>query len=292
MRDVFCSPWELSPADPDSFAMSLDAVAIDDLRLSRATLGQAQIVNKPEPTKHRADLTFYLQVASSGQHVTWDEGESLMRPGDLILLNSDMRCRSVTEGPYTTVALTIPGDILRQYLPDPRLAVGRRIRCNDRLARAASHLLLSLWDLSDAGVAPEVSATLSRNLLEIFATCWSASFLDQDGGARASGRKAALIRNYADQNLRDPALSVESIAAAFGITPRYVQMIFKAEGEPLWSYIRRRRLDGCRSDLVDSTSRERSITTIAYDWGFNSTAHFARRFREQYGVSPSSLRKP
>ena len=136
---------------------------------------------------------------------------------------------------------------------------------------------------------------------DVFSSPWELSPADPDSFAmsldavaKISSRlrlRVALIRTYADQNLRDPALSVESIAAAFGITPRYVQMIFKAEGEPLSSYIRRRRLDGCRSDLVDSTSRERSVTTIAYDWGFNSTAHFARRFREQYGVSPRSLRR-
>ncbi len=291
MRDVFCSQWELSPASPATFAMNLDAVAIEDLRLSRATLGQAQIVNTPELGKQRSDLTFYLQVASSGQHVTWEGGEAVMQAGDIILLNSDMRCRSITEAPYTTVALTVPGDILRQYLPDPRLAVGRAIPSLDGLSQAASHLLLSLWDISDAGLLPELSAKVSRNLLEIFAASWSASSGDKRAGRLATSRKACLIRDYVGRRLRDPELSVESIASAFGISTRYVQMIFKAEGESLWCYIRRKRLEGCRADLTDPLWRDRSITTITYDWGFNSTAHFARRFREQYGVSPGALRR-
>ena len=81
VRDVFYSPWELSPTAPDSFSMTMDALAIDDFRLSRATLGQAKIENMPELGRHRGDLVYYLQVASSAQHVVWEDGESFMRPG-------------------------------------------------------------------------------------------------------------------------------------------------------------------------------------------------------------------
>ena len=68
-------------------------------------------------------------------------------------------------------------------------------------------------------------------------------------------------------------------------------MLFRAQGEPLWSYIRRRRLEGCRTALLDPLWRDRSITAIAFAWGFNSMAHFTRLFREAYGVAPGVLRK-
>ena len=291
VRDVFYSPWELSPTAPETFSMTMEALAIDDFCLSRATLGQAQIVNTPEPGKQRGDLIYYLQVASSGQHIVWDEGECVMRPGDIMLLNSAMRCRSETEGAYTTIALTIPGDILRQYLPDPRLAVGQRMSQSDGLSRAASQLLLSLWELSDAGVLTDLGGKLSRNLLEIFASSWFANSGAQCPGTTARRERAAQIICYADQHIRDPDLTVDSIADALGLSTRYIQMIFKERGEPLWSYIRRRRLEGCRAELMDPLWRDRSITTVAYEWGFNSTAHFARLFREQFGIAPGYLRK-
>ncbi len=291
VRDVFYSPWELRPRAPDTFSMTMEALAIDDFRLSRATLGQAQIVNTPEPGKHRGDLIYYLQVASSGQHVVWDGGECFMRPGDIMLLNSAMRCSSVTEEDYTTVALTIPGDILRQYLPDPRLAVGQRLPRTEGLSRAASQLLLSLWELSDAGALTDLGGKLSHNLLEIFASSWFANSGALGPGTAAKRARAAQISSYTDQHIRDSDLTVASIAAALGLSSRYIQTIFKEQGEPLRSYIRRKRLDGCRTELMDPSCRDRSITTIAYDWGFNSTGHFPRLFREEFGIAPGYLRK-
>ena len=291
MRDVFLAPWELSPACPDTFEMTMDAVAIDDMHLSRATLSQAKIVNKPEPAGRRQELIYYLQVATTEQHVVWEEGESRLLPGEIMLLNSSRRCRSVTDGPYSTIALSVPGDILRQYLPDPEEAVGRPIPGADGLSRAASHLLRSLWELSDAGVLPELGGKLSRNLLELFAISWSASRGAAQPGTPASRARSAQIRKFADQHIRDPDLSVDFIASSLGVSTRYIQMIFRAEGESLWSYVRRKRLEGCRADLLDPLWRDRSITTIAFDWGFNSTTHFTRLFREHFGVAPSCLRK-
>ena len=291
VREVFYSPWELSPTAPDTFSMTMEALAIDDFRLSRATMGQAQIVNEPEPGRHHDDPTYYLQIASAGQHVVWEDGECIMRPGDIMLLNSAMRCKSMTDGAYTTVALTIPGDILRQYLPDPRLAVGQRLPRADALSRAASQLLLSLWELADAGLLADLGGKLSRNLLEIFASYWYAHSGAHRPGTLVRRERASQISQYADQHIRDPDLTVESIAAAIGLSTRYIQMIFKERGESLWSYIRRRRLEGCRRELMDPLWRDRSVTTIAYDWGFNSTAHFARLFREQFGIPPGYLRK-
>ena len=34
-----------------------------------------------------------------------------------------------------------------------------------------------------------------------------------------------------------------------------------------------------------------SITDIAYRWGFSDAAHFARMFRERFGMSPRRYRE-
>ncbi|MEE8428524.1 MAG: helix-turn-helix domain-containing protein, partial [Gammaproteobacteria bacterium] len=50
-------------------------------------------------------------------------------------------------------------------------------------------------------------------------------------------------------------------------------------------------LEGCKRQLADSTWLNHSITEIAFNWGFNSSAHFSRVFKEQYGINAREYRK-
>jgi len=51
-----------------------------------------------------------------------------------------------------------------------------------------------------------------------------------------------------------------------------------------------RRLDATRRDLCDPALAARSISEIAFAWGFNDAAHFSRAFRARFGRSPRELR--
>ena len=39
---------------------------------------------------------------------------------------------------------------------------------------------------------------------------------------------------------------------------------------------------------VATTRGARSISEVAYAWGFNSPAHFSRAFKKQFGMCPSA----
>ncbi|MDO9294167.1 MAG: helix-turn-helix domain-containing protein, partial [Hydrogenophaga sp.] len=53
----------------------------------------------------------------------------------------------------------------------------------------------------------------------------------------------------------------------------------------------RRRLQACMHDLQNPTHAQRTITDIAFAWGFNNGAHFSRVFREHTGQTPSDFRE-
>ena len=52
----------------------------------------------------------------------------------------------------------------------------------------------------------------------------------------------------------------------------------------------RRVLPGAKDDLADLRLCERSITEIAFAWGFNDAAHFSRAFSNAFGLSPTRFR--
>jgi AraC-like DNA-binding protein len=98
------------------------------------------------------------------------------------------------------------------------------------------------------------------------------------------------IRTYILRNLRDPDLSIDRIAAALRCSKRNLHKAFSNDGATLSDTIWRLRLEHCRRDLTSTACAWKSITEIAYSWGFSSATHFSKAFREAYGTSPKLYR--
>lgn len=99
------------------------------------------------------------------------------------------------------------------------------------------------------------------------------------------------IRVHIGRHLRDPDLSLDHIASAMNCSKRHLHKAFSAEDDTLAQYILRQRLQGCMRELGEAASAARTITEIAFSWGFNNTAHFSRVFREHTGQTPSAYRE-
>jgi len=79
-----------------------------------------------------------------------------------------------------------------------------------------------------------------------------------------------------------------TIAAAHGISVRTLQQLFSDAGTTVSSWIRERRLKACYREL-SGADRFDTVTEVAFRWGFNDAAHFSRRFKQAFGVTPSSV---
>ena len=67
-------------------------------------------------------------------------------------------------------------------------------------------------------------------------------------------------------------------------------MLGREQADPLIDLLR--DLGGeADARLVDQAQSEKSVTAIAFEWGFNSSAHFSRLFKSQVGVAPTSYRR-
>lgn len=96
------------------------------------------------------------------------------------------------------------------------------------------------------------------------------------------------VMDYIESHL-DSDLSLETIASVAGFSRFHFHRIFKAfAGETLYQFIQRLRLEKAASQL--SGYPEKSITEIALDSGFSSSATFARAFKDAFGVSASQWR--
>jgi AraC family transcriptional regulator, positive regulator of tynA and feaB len=109
----------------------------------------------------------------------------------------------------------------------------------------------------------------------------------------SSARSLAVmnVRAAIDARLADPALDPETVAAAAGISIRYANAALAQEGTSIRRLIQERRLARCQRALEDPLQARRTVSEIAYGWGFSDMTHFGRRFRAAYGVLPSEYRR-
>jgi len=118
--------------------------------------------------------------------------------------------------------------------------------------------------------------------------------LDLAGIGTALTQREALrerIKQHVAANLGDPGLSVDAVAHALNCSRRQLYNAFAEEPDGVAGYILRRRLEACRKTFDDRAQQHRSITDIAFSFGFSNMAHFSRVFRGHLGLPPSDYRR-
>jgi AraC-like DNA-binding protein len=74
---------------------------------------------------------------------------------------------------------------------------------------------------------------------------------------------------------------------AAGISVRYANALLSKQGTSPQRLIVSRRLDHCRRALEDPAQSHRATGEIAYARGFGNQSHLNRRFKAEFGCSPS-----
>ena len=99
------------------------------------------------------------------------------------------------------------------------------------------------------------------------------------------------VKAYIEANLADPELSVERIAHACNISVRGLHRHFAEDPAGSVSrYLWQRRLIRCAEALRDPSQAHRSITDVCFSYGFSSSSHFSRLFKDRFGVPPVRYR--
>lgn len=96
------------------------------------------------------------------------------------------------------------------------------------------------------------------------------------------------VLHYIEDHL-DEIADYEQVANTFSFSPYYFHRLFSAVvGKPIGAYIRERRLAKASLLLTDP---DKTITSICFECGFNSSQSFCRAFKNSYGISPSDYRR-
>jgi AraC-like DNA-binding protein len=117
-----------------------------------------------------------------------------------------------------------------------------------------------------------------------------ATLTESTSGQKSYDRNALRdqIAVYIESRLNDPSLSIEEIAAAHHVSVRTLYRLFSDTGDTVSTYIRGRRLERSRADII--ARPDLSIAEICMRWGVGEPKHFSRYYRARFGENPRETR--
>jgi AraC-like DNA-binding protein len=189
------------------------------------------------------------------------------------------------------LVLGIPDALIRRHIACPESVVAIPMAGSEGLSGLLSDFLRGFWRQCQETIDVAVAPRMTSAILDLMASAYT--LLPQAQSDRSSLANAHRIRivNYIEAHLGDPDLTPMRVAEACKMTPRYLHHLFSHESETVARYILRRRLEECSRALTIPSQRGRTVTAIAFDYGFNSPTHFGRVFRERYGMTPREFRQ-
>jgi AraC-like DNA-binding protein len=141
-------------------------------------------------------------------------------------------------------------------------------------------------------VTPELRHAAVTHAHDLIAMALSTTRDGAEIAWRRGVRAARLRAIKADilENLGGPGLTATTVALREHVTPRYVHMLFEAEGITFSEYVLAQRLGRAHRMLTDPRYVGLNVSTIAFAVGFGDLSYFNRTFRRRFGMTPSELR--
>lgn len=279
------------PAGGTTIEGEIRADQLATLQVSTVT-ATAQHVHRTPALINRSDDDYFLvSIQRRGEGLVLQDGRAArLAPGDFALYDSTRPYELRFEQPFQQYVLRLPGATLRSALRDTHRLTASAV-CG---RQGAGHLMINMIETlaSDIGtLAPASAAAVAESVTQILVAGLSTlPAAQQPSVSQLTRYHREQIKACAASRLRDPALSVAGIAAALHMSSSTLHRAWAGEACSLADWIRAQRLDAVRRELCDPGQAGRSVSDIAFGWGFNDAAHFSRAFRARFGCSARELR--
>jgi AraC-like DNA-binding protein len=282
-----CGRFSVDPLEASSLEARINYTTVSRLKLCQIEASQHRIAHtdwRIRSTEHP-----YIKILFQTYGVSYFEQDGRrieIMPGDCLAY--DVSCPHTIISPALTrhEVVVVPKEFLRERGFHTEKMTACKLSSRAGTGRIAHEFLHAAFTEA-AKLSPSSAAGVAESLIDLLLL----PLREADAAFDRVGPEAMYIRAQAfiREHLRDPELCIDQISAALGCTKRYLHMLFSERGMTVSDYIWRARLQHCRQEL--ETHAGKTITDVAFSWGFSSSSHFSRVFRKYFGVVPSSIQK-
>jgi AraC-like DNA-binding protein len=260
--------------------MRLSSIRSNPIRIDRGT---------GDPLTPHQDSYFAVLLRSGCYVLSQDGRDAVLSPGDMAFYDAARPHRIVCDGPFEKTIVSVPRRMMRDAVPMIASLTATRVPSTAAPAALARQFLGSVTEQApylDDGQFGRLSA-LSLDLLAMTAGC-----LHTEAPLLSTYRSTTLwrVKGMIEHMLPDGDLDSQTIARAAGMSSRYLRDLFADLGTSPMRHVWDRRLDRCRDAMANPVLSGKTLSEIAFCWGFNDLAHFSRAFKRRFGQSPRDYR--
>ncbi len=280
------------PAERFGFNAQIEKGSLNGLDLVQFTNAAMTVEHT---AGHAAQVTgddvFLCRQMSGRLRLEQEAREVLLQPGDITLLDPLLPYSGTFSNQSDLLVIKLPRRELEARVGQCRQMVACHIKPQDAITGlASSHL--ALLPAQAGPMDRAIADFLKVQTLDLIALSLATSMRARIPRISSAGAVVSMsVRTAIESRLTHPRLDVRTIAAAAGVSVRYANAVLAKEGTSIARLILERRLARCRSAIEDAQQASRTLSEIAYGWGFSDMTHFARSFRNAYGLLPSEYRR-
>ncbi|MET0291254.1 MAG: AraC family transcriptional regulator [Steroidobacteraceae bacterium] len=286
--DTICRSFleiDIESPQPTGFSARLESSDFADGSLYLVQAGSQNVRRtSARIARSQGAWTFLMQIRS-GQQVFRQYGrECRLGAGDCVVVDCNEPYQLDCLGPTRSVVLRLPHEWLTRWVPTVESAAARVFRGGEGWSGALSAAVGSLDDGADLALP---TGTVADQLGSLVALAVG----PEARATRPADRLYRQLQARLREGLDDAALTPAALAAAQGISLRYLHHLFAGAGTTFGAELVRLRLDAARRLLEDRRWSALGIAEVAARCGFADPSHFARRFRQAYGLAPQDHRR-
>jgi acetamidase/formamidase/AraC-like DNA-binding protein len=276
-------------SEETAFGTASSAVSPQGIRFARITSGPQELLYPGDPRNGAICIALHMEGRAS---LVSNATRTPIASGDIVYGSADALGAILLESNFRQLLVNIPRQVFRSRIAVPLSGRVGRLSGQSSIGHVFAGLLGSIAETIEH-LTPDQIRPIEIALSEFLVTSLANDESAQKMTGATSTQTASLHRvsQMIESRLSDPDLSIAQIAQESGLSTRYLQKLFESASDSFSHYVRLRRLERCRSDLINPLYAHLSISDICFRWSFNDSAHFSRAFKEQYGVSPRKYRR-
>jgi AraC-like DNA-binding protein len=279
--DTYRQDFKGSIAVADLAALQLTQVKSQAQCVQRT---QAKIASDPEDY-------FLVSIQATGQGMIMQDGrQAWLERGDFALYDSTRPYTLKFDGDFQQYVLKLPGKSLRTAVRDTEQLTATAVSGQ----RGAGHLMINMITTLAQDIdtlAPESAAAVADSVTNILiAGLCALPAARKQPVSQLHTYQVERIKASVSASLRDPHLNVAMLSAQLRTSASTLHRTWASEACSLSDYIWAQRLEHAKRDLCNPGLAARSVSEIAFSWGFNDASHFSRAFRSRFGCSPREMR--
>lgn len=253
---------------------------LGDVRITEIA-GNEHIVERTDPLLRRHPKnSVFATLLLEGETFYFQAGRcQAIRAGDLIVYGTNTPYLYGVTQPMRQVQVDIASELL------PRLSapihVDGGLRAGRLLTDPLRREMLAFIE------APRVdrAASTSQRIASLLTLLVQGHADGAEPDMRLLRAEAFIAENFAD-----PALDADAVARELVMSSRHLNRLFEPRGCTATQWIWQTRLEAGRRMLASGSCSPMKVGVVALQCGFATQAHFARLFKERFGVTPSEHR--